>query len=206
MKYLLKRFVLTMLAALALVLGGCATSHEMVEAEKRLDQVETVLDAERRDLDAVRTQAVRKIDEAEKRIKTLEMRPIPAPQTPGLSTTQVEAIARVEAAKAAAVAFAAGKVVDASTLATKTDVDAVVAKLSADIAGITPAAAPPAVPAPAKFSGILENWPSWPHLAGIHLGNGYDATPAAERAAWLVELKAANPDTKFGCWVDSVIK
>lgn len=201
----MKSLILAAFAAVSLVLGGCATAEKAYELEQRLDQVETVLDAGRRDMSNVRTEAVRKITEAENRLSALEKRPTPAPQAPVLSASQVETIARAEAAKAAAAAFAAGKVTDASTLATKADVEAVVAKLSADIADMTPAAAPPAAPAPAKFEGILSNWPSWPHLAGIHLGNAYAELAPADRAAWLVELKAANSDKEFGRWVDSVV-
>lgn len=202
----MKSLILAAFAAVSLVLGGCATAEKAHMLEQRVEQAEKVIDAGQRDLANVRTEAVRKITEAENRLSALEKRPAPAPQAPGLSTPQVEAIARAEAKKAADAAFAAGKVVDASTLAKKTDVEAVVAKLSADIADMTPAAAPPAVPAPAKFEGILSNWPSWPHLAGIHLGNAYAELAPADRAAWVAELKAANTDPKFGCWVDSVIK
>ena len=205
MKYL-KRLILAAFAAVSFVLGGCATSHEMKKAEDRLDQAETAIDAGRRDLANVRTEAVRKITEAENRLSALEKRPVPAPQAPVLSTQQVEAIAKAEAAKAATAAFAAGKVVDASTLASKADLEASVKRLTDDIAGITPAAAPPAAPPPAKFVGVLENWPAYPHLAGAYLGNAYNELAPADRAAWVAELKAANPDPKFGCWVDDQLK
>jgi TolA-binding protein len=202
----MKSLILAAFAAVSLVLGGCATAEKAHMLEQRVEQAEKVIDAGQRDLANVRTEAVRKITEAENRLSALEKRPVPAPQAPVLSTQQVEAIAKAEAAKAATAAFAAGKVTDASTLATKKDLEASVKRLTADIAGITPAAAPPADPPPAKFVGVLENWPAYPHLAGAYLSNGYAELAPADRAAWVAELKAANTDPKFGCWVDSVIK
>lgn len=230
MKNLVALFVCV---ASIIVLAGCATSQQIVKANKRLDEAEKVIDATRKDLDAAKSGSVKQISDAQvgirdlqSKVTKLENRPVTM-AAPGLSADAVRQIAKEEAKQAAKIAFVAGQTVaemdradlDKKVFATKEDMEKLSESLLRRIEAATVPQPPQPesrqidqVPADAGIAKVLECWPQWPSMASAHFESAYLAQSDGLsqgftwRYRWVEQLKKAGAtDPNFATWVDNQV-